>query len=206
MNTASDKVRDTQLEILAHHYSETFTLLRNDMGKRDRLFLYILIVIFLLLLYMSAPTAMSQLLNNFLSTRAGGDDPTNLIDVSFIGTILLLGLLSLSHTYFQTVLHIERQYDYVGQLETQLSQSFDGLAFIREGQHYRSQGRRFAKWTKAIFWWLFPFLFVLFIFAWLYFIWWRSGAPLLYLVINTLISVSILVSLRYYLLALIKKI
>ncbi|HLO13810.1 MAG TPA: hypothetical protein VK206_03205 [Anaerolineales bacterium] len=41
---------DTQLEVLSQHYSETFELLKNDAAKRDRLFLYILIVIFLLLL------------------------------------------------------------------------------------------------------------------------------------------------------------
>lgn len=197
--------KDTQLEVLSHHYSETFELLRADVAKRDRLFLYILVVIFLLLLYMSAPTAMSDLLNNFVSSQAGGDEPTRLIDVSFMGAILLLGLLSLSHTYFQTVLHVERQYNYVYQLENELSKHFDELAFIREGRFYRNQRRKFSTWTKVIFWILFPFLFLLFNIFWLVFLFARSQAPFAYQLVDTLISVSILTSLGLYLLALIKK-
>lgn len=197
--------KDTQLEVLSHHYSETFELLRADVAKRDRLFLYILVVIFLLLLYMSAPTAMSDLLNNFVSSQAGGDEQTRLIDVSFMGAILLLGLLSLSHTYFQTVLHVERQYNYVYQLENELSKHFDELAFIREGRFYRNQRRKFSTWTKVIFWILFPFLFLLFNIFWLVFLFARSQAPFAYQLVDTLISVSILTSLGLYLLALIKK-
>lgn len=197
--------KDTQLEVLSHHYSETFELLRADVAKRDRLFLYILVVIFLLLLYMSAPTAMSDLLNNFVSSQAGGDEQTRLIDVSFMGAILLLGLLSLSHTYFQTVLHVERQYNYVYQLENELSKHFDELAFIREGKFYRNQRRKFSTWTKVIFWILFPFLFLLFNIFWLVFLFARSQAPFAYQLVDTLISVSILTSLGLYLLALIKK-
>ena len=197
--------KDTQLEALSRHYSETFQLLKTDVAKRDRLFLYILIVIFILLLYMSAPTAMSELLNNFVRIQLGDKSETNLIDVSFMGAILLLGLLSLSHTYFQTVLHVERQYNYVYQLEKQLSQHFGELAFIREGTFYKSHRRKFSEWTKAIFWVLFPLLFLLFIIIWLIFLWGRSQAPFAYQIVDTLISLSILVSLGFYLLALIKK-
>jgi hypothetical protein len=200
---ASDK--DTELEVLSHHYSETFELLKTDVGKRDRLFLYILIVIFLLLLYMSAPGVMGDLLNNFIRTQTGDSSDTRLIDVSFMGTILVLGLLSLSHTYFQTVLHVERQYRYVYQLEKELSKRFNNKAFIREGEFYRSQRRIFSKWTKAIFWWLSPALFLIFIVAWLIFLWGSSGAPFVYQVVGTLISGSILTSLGLYLLALMKE-
>ena len=171
------KATDTQLEVLSHHYSETFELLKNDVAKRDRLFLYILIVIFTLLLYMSAPNAMGEAVNNFLNSQTGGEG-SQIIDVSFIGAILLLVLLSLSHTYFQTVLHVERQYNYVYQLEKVLCEYFDNKAFIREGEFYRRYRRMFSKWTKAIFWWLFPCLFLLFNIIWLIFLWWRSGGVL----------------------------
>ncbi|HJR80556.1 MAG TPA: hypothetical protein VJ821_10815 [Anaerolineales bacterium] len=200
---ASDK--DSQLEVLSHHYSETFELLKTDVAKRDRLFLYILIVIFLLLLYMSAPGVMGDLLNNFIRSELRDQSDANLIDVSFMGTILLLGLLSLSHTYFQTVLHVERQYKYVYQLEAELSSRFESKAFSREGEFYKSQRRIFSLWTKAIFWWLFPSLFLLFIVAWLIFLWGSSEATFAYRIVGTLISLSILTSLGLYMLALLKK-
>lgn len=197
---------DAHLEILSAHYSETFALLKSAVEKRDRLFLYILVVIFLLLVYMSAPSAVSDWLNLFISSRTGTNANTiNLIEASFIGAILLLALLSISHTYFQTVLHIERQYDYVYQLEQQLSMYFDGKAFIREGEHYRKYKRRFSRWTKGIFWYLVPSLYVVFIAAWLVFLYTRSQAPVTYKIVDTLIAASILVSLSLYMLALTKK-
>jgi len=199
---------DAQLEVLSHHYSETFELLKSDVAKRDRLFLYLLIMIFILLFYMTVPTAVIDWLNAFVTSQAGnhGKIPVpNLIDISFINVALSLGLLSLAHTYFQTVLHVERQYDYVYELEKQLSQHFDELAFIREGKFYRSRRHLFSRWTKAIFWGLFPFLFLLFNVIWLIFLFKISEAPFAYQIVDTVISASIFTSLVFYLLALFKK-
>jgi hypothetical protein len=196
---------DTKLEILSSHYSETYSLLKEAVARRDRLFLYILGVIFLLLVYMSAPSTTSDWLNSFVKSQAGNNNTVNLIEASFIGSILLLGLSSLSHTYFQTVLHIERQYDYVYQLEEQLSAYFDEKAFIREGKHYKKYKRRFSRWTKGIFWVLFPLLYLLFIINWLIFLYKESGSSPSYIIIDTLITASILTSLGFYLLALVKK-
>lgn len=200
---------DTKLvEVLSQHYSETFNQLKEVVARRDRLFLYILIVIFILLLYMSSPIVMSAWVNSFFSSQVTGSTSTTmlpLIDVSVIGVVLLLGLLSFSHTYFQTVLHIERQYDYVYQLETQLSVFFKDKAFIREGKHYRNYKRKFSLWTKVIFWYLFPFLYLLFIIFWFLFLFTNSQTPIVYILVDTLITLSILVSLGFYLLAIIKR-
>ena len=200
---------DTKLvEVLSKHYSDTFDELKEVVARRDRLFLYILFVIFILLLYMSSPTVMSDWINSFFSSQVTGNSTTTMvpiIDVSVIGVVLLLGLLSFSHTYFQTVLHVERQYDYVYQLEAQLSGFFKDKAFIREGKHDRNYKRKFSSWTKVIFWYLFPFLYLLFIVFWLWFLFTRSQAPVIYQLVDTLITVSILVSLGFYLLALIKR-
>jgi len=197
---------EKQLEVLSAHYSETFFLLKSAVERRDRLFLYMLGVTSLLLLYMSAPSALGDWLNSFVNNQVGSAaNTTNLIEASFIGAILLLGLLSLSHTYFQTVLHIERQYDYVYQLEEQLSAYFGGNAFIREGKHYRKYKRRFSRWTKVIFWFLFPLLYLLFVVVWLIFLYRNPQIPSIYKVVDSLIMLSILISLGFYLLALIKK-
>ncbi len=197
---------EAHLQILSAHYSETFNLLKLAVEKRDRLFLYIIGTTFLLLLYMSAPSALSELLNSFITSKTG--DAVNgraLVDVSFIGMILLLGLLAFSHTYFQTVLHIERQYGYVYELEEQLSRYFDGKAFIREGTYYKRNKRFFSRWTKFIFWILFPLLYGIFIIAWLAFLF-RQFPPLsLYWTVGLLITLGILISLSLYLYALVKK-
>jgi hypothetical protein len=200
--------KDTQLEVLSHHYSESYELLKAAVEKRDRLLLYMLVVIFILLLYMSAPGTVGDWLNSFVNNQVhpGNNGPINaLIDVSFIGVILMLGLLSLSHTYFQTVLHVERQHDYIYQLEARLSQAFDELVFTREGKHYRQHKRLFARWTQVIFWMLLPALFLAFLVYWEIFLFTRSQAPAPYLIVDTLISVSMAISLGLYLFAIFRK-
>ncbi|RJP54222.1 MAG: hypothetical protein C4583_03245 [Anaerolineaceae bacterium] len=199
---------DTKLEVLSNHYSETFMLLKEAVAKRDRLFLYMLTVIFIILLYMNTPTVVSSWINSFLGSQVGLDannNPINVIDVSFIGAVFWFGLLSISHTYFQTVLHVERQWNYVYKLEGQLSAYFDDKAFIREGKHYRDQKRKFSSWTKFIFWNLSPTLLFVFVVFWLVFLFKESGAPIGYLAIDSLTSVSLLISMGLYLLALYKK-
>lgn len=201
-----NNLSDSQLQVLSNHYSETFGLLKTAVDKRDRLFVYILVVVFALLLYMNAPTTVSDWLNLFVNNQAGGNgNSTKLIDPSFISVILLLSLLSLSHTYFQTVLHIERQYDYVYELEALLSQGFVQKAFTREGQHYKDHRRKFASWTKIIFWYLFPFLFLVFNILWLIFLYTGSNHTILYLAVDSLIEASLFISLGLYLWAIIKK-
>ena len=193
---------DLNLEILSNHYSETFGLVKEDVKKRDRLFLYLLLLIFVILLYMSAPDSLGEWINSFLGNQVGNDGATNmqdLIDVSFIGTILWFGLLSLAHTYFQTVIHVERQYDYVYKLEKQLCKWYGENAFIREGKHYRENKRKFSRWTKIIYWYFFPFLMIIFTVFWIIFLFRDSNATWVYLIIDSLISLSFLISMGFYL-------
>ncbi|NJC97358.1 MAG: hypothetical protein C3F07_10000 [Anaerolineales bacterium] len=193
------------IEVLSKHYSETFDLVRQVVARRDRLFLYILLVIFVLLLYMSNPEAIRDWVNSVFSSQLkveNGTEIAPLFDVSVIGAVLLLGLLSLSHTYFQAVLHVERQYDYVYKLEDQLSKHFEDPAFTREGRHYLKHQHKFSGWTKSIFWYLFPFLYLAFMLFWMWFLVINPVTPLIYKIVDFAISLSILNSLRLYLLAL----
>jgi hypothetical protein len=199
---------NTRLTILSDHYNQTFALQKGDVRRRDLLLLYILILIFVILLYILAPNTLGDWINSFLANQINNQNhaaPPAVIDVSFIGAILWFGLLSLAHTYFQTVLHVERQYAYIYSLEKELSAYFDGKAFTREGEHYRQYKRRFSSLTKFIFWILFPVLLFVFVILWLLFLYSRSLAPLGYLVFDTAIAAIILISEGLYLLALYKK-
>jgi hypothetical protein len=103
---------DTKLEVLSSHYNETFELQKNSLDKRDKLFLYILILMFVILLYILAPNVIGDWISTFIKNQIsnqGSASPPTLIDVSFLGAILWFGLLSMTHTYFQTVLHVQRQ-------------------------------------------------------------------------------------------------
>lgn len=200
---------NTRLDMLSDHYNQTFGLQRDNVRRRDLLLLYILILIFVILLYILAPNALEDWINLFLANQINNQNHATtlvVIDVSFIGAILWFGLLSLSHTYFQTVLHVERQYAYIYALENQLSTYIDGKAFTREGEHYRQNKSRFSSLTKFIFWILFPVLLFVFVILWLVCLYTRSQAPVEYQIFDTAIAAILLASEGLYLLALYKKI
>ncbi|MBT3391008.1 MAG: hypothetical protein HN413_11425 [Chloroflexi bacterium] len=201
--------QNTKLEILAEHYNETFELQKSHVTRRDRLFIYILGLILFLLIYMQAPNAIGDWINSYIVQQvANGQEnstPANILDVSFIGAILWFGLLSLVHTYFQTVLHIERQYNYIYGLEKELSAYFDGNAFVREGKHYKKHKLKFSRLTKVIYWNIFPALLLSMVALWLRFVVMTPNVPTLYKIIEIVISGIILISEAFYLLALYKK-
>lgn len=196
-------------EILSTHYNETFCLLKEDVKKRDRLFVYSAINIFMLLLYMTSPASIGSWLNKFLNAQAVGIENYNqspsIMGSSFIGTTLCFLMLSLLHTYFQTVLHVERQYKYVYLLENQLSLLFKNKAFIREGEHYKANRNKFSVWTKFIFWTLYPGIIFFVSICWLIFVCKQNEIMDVYAVINIFIFISIIISIVLYLITLYKK-
>ena len=199
---------NTKLEILSDHYNETFELQKSNVERRDRLFLYILVLLGIILLYVLTPNVIGNWIDSFIKNQINNQQPSNtspVINTSFIGAILWFGLLSLTHTYFQSVLHVQRQYDYIYNLEEELSRYFDDKAFIREGKHYEKYKLKFSSWTKIIFWNLFPLMLLVFVIFWLVFLFSQSNAPLGYLIIDSLISLSILISEGLYLWALYRR-
>ncbi len=197
-------MEDARLTLMVGHYNETFKMLKQDAARRDRLFLYILLLLVGVLFHMLAPDVVTGLLGRLVQAQTGLDDAagvTDVLDVTFIGVMLWFGLLSLAHTYYQTVLHVERQYDYLYQLETRLSDYFEGQAFTREGAHYRAHRYLFSSWTKMIFWVLFPLFLLLVVSYRLRTLIASPGSPM-YFWVMILITTALLVSTGLYLLAL----
>ena len=102
----------TKFQVLADHYNETFKVQREVSARRDRLFLFLLILLAVILFQLSAPNLVERIVDQYINhlVPSGIDgDPIN-IDFPFVVTLIWFGLLGLVHTYFQTVLHVERQY------------------------------------------------------------------------------------------------
>jgi len=199
---------NTKLELLSNHYNETFGLQKSNADKRDRLFVYILVLMSIIFLYILAPNLIGDWIDTFIKSQIGpktGSGASIGINISFIGAVLWFGLLSLTHTYFQTVLHVQRQYDYIYSLEEELSKHFNDKAFIREGKHYEKYNLKFSSWTKIIFWNLFPVMLVAFVFYWLFSLYTQSNTPSGYLIIDSLIALTILISEGLYIWALYKR-
>ena len=105
---------DTKLEVLNAHYENTFEGIQATLKRRDRFFAWIVVFVVLLLLQLVAPEEIDQILTSVARDRLGLAEAP---DISVIGSAIWFVILGLVVRYFQTVVHVERQYEYIHGIE-----------------------------------------------------------------------------------------
>ena len=146
---------DTKLQLLAEHYKNTFDFLQSKLKQRDRVFLFVLVILILMLFQINAPQESEDMIFQLISSKL---DISTQMDMSFIQSIIWFGLLADTLKYFQLVVFIERQYDYLHQLEKQLSEEYEGKAFTREGKSYLKDYPEILSWASYLYTVLFPLI------------------------------------------------
>lgn len=188
---------DTKFQILHEHYKDSFTQIQEYIKLRDRLFILILIVVTLMLFQIYSPKDSGIAISQFVAKKF---ELENSMDISFIGSILWFGLLGLVIRYFQTVVHIERQYEYIHNLEEQISPYYDNKTFTKEGQSYLNAYPLFSEWIWRLYTFIFPVLLLIVVFTKIINEWLHSETKSLLLFINAAIFMFILISIILYLL------
>jgi hypothetical protein len=150
--------KDQHVDLLNDHYKDTFTHLSEYRRLRDRLFALILLTITIMLFQLYSPDEAGRAIGEFVVSKL---DLQTLIGISFIESIIWFILLSLVIRYFQTVILIERQYDYLHRLEEEINKNFGGVAFTREGKSYLKNYPLFSKWTHMLYTIVSPALLIL---------------------------------------------
>lgn len=148
---------NTKVEVLHAHYVDTFGHIRNALGQRDRLFAYIVVTVAVMLLEVVAQEDTDAAIGKFLSEKL---PLSGTLSLRLFGTVLWFALLGLVIRYFQTVIYIERQYNYIHSIEELLAANYGGTAFTREGKHYLSSYALFSKWTWVLYTIAFPALLI----------------------------------------------
>ena len=127
-----------------------------NLKSRDRLFLYVLVILVFQFFQIAAPSESSETLTSLLE-RISGFKIT--IHEAFIRNVLWFGLLSVVIRYFQTTVTNERQYQYVQRLENTLTRLLgDQFPIEREGRAYLLGRPRFTRWLHYVYTWIFPIL------------------------------------------------
>lgn len=144
-----------KLLLLHEHYKETFNNIQDYLKLRDRLFAYVLLIVTLMLFQMYSPSGSTGAISELLTKKL---ELKTLIDISFLSSIIWFALLSLVVRYYQTVVYIERQYNYIHTIEDQLSPEYDRKAFTREGDSYLKNYPLFSSWTWILYTIVFPTL------------------------------------------------
>ncbi len=145
-----------KLEVLYDHYKDTSLQVIELNKYRERLFVYVLAIIFLQFVQISFSTKFVDLSNALLQKQIG---------INFeLGQELLNGFLwfllfSISFRYFQNNVLVNRLYSYLHKLEEKMGKLASDSNFItREGKNYLNGYPAFSDWAHFVYTWLFPLL------------------------------------------------
>lgn len=120
------------LELFYDHYKETFVVISEQTKQRDKKFVLVFILLFILLLFTFNPIEYSNIIFNFINEQY-------LLDLSnqfsVIQTFLWLALFYETLRYSQSMVYIEREYKYIDYLEEQITE-LSKITFNREGKDY----------------------------------------------------------------------
>jgi len=142
-----------KLQILSEHYSHTFDFLQTHLKKRDKLFMWVLLILVIMLFQIYTPSEASNLITQLIKNKLEIKTSINLL---YIQSIIWFVLLAVVIKYFQSVIFIERQYSYLHSLEDLLSSEYQEAAFTREGKSYLSNYPAFLNWASFLYTILFP--------------------------------------------------
>ncbi len=147
--------KDTKVQILSDHYKDTFSYVRQYLDIRDRMFLFILVLLALQFFQVSAPDESSKAILDFFETHIGFQITVN---KDSLNAVLWFVLLSVVIRYFQANVHVNRQYNYLHKLEEKFTELFEEEVISREGSGYLNDYPLFSKWTNLVYTWVFPAL------------------------------------------------
>ncbi|MCU0428170.1 MAG: hypothetical protein MUF71_21365 [Candidatus Kapabacteria bacterium] len=141
-------------QALHEHYKETFADIREHIKQRDMFFIGILIFLTIVLFQAFSPDEYKQLIGQVLAKQL---ETKAKIDVGFLSSLSLFILLYLVLRYCQLSVIIERRYNYIQELESELSKKFTNKKmFTREGGAYLQNYPKISNWAHWIYTSVFP--------------------------------------------------
>jgi len=190
---------DSKFQTLYDHYKDSFSYLRQYLNTRDRLLALILIVVIVMMFQVFSPVEAQIVISQLISQKLG---LTQSIDFSFIGSVIWFLMLSLCVKYFQTVVYINNNYNYIHSLEKEIGLNYKEGIFEREGKFYSNDKSLFKKWVKILFTIILPML-LIFVLSVKIFAELNSVEKISWILrINTMFYVFIVISIFLYLLKL----
>ncbi len=149
---------DKKSEILYDHYKDTFNHIKGYIKKRDRLFLFILVILFFLFWDIKSPLEAQEAINSFLKEKI---KITFLPSTEIFKVLIWAAYLSILLQYLQLTILVDRQYDYLHGLEGKLNDLISKDFINREGKAYLEEYTLFQNWSHFFYRWVFPILLII---------------------------------------------
>lgn len=133
LNYSEEELKYTTLY---DHYKDTISYLKKDLTKRDKLTLYLFGSLLLYFLIEIKPSDSVTIANTLVKSKVG--TPLN-INYNILSPAVLLFLLWPVIRYFQICLYIEKQYNYIHELEDKINFASGQKLITREGYSYLNE-------------------------------------------------------------------
>lgn len=143
-----------KMEVLYDHYKETCEIMRQEVNKRWRLTLAIVVSMLFLALLIVDESEGIGLVTGYLKNQFGDDIN---IKFKYLNTALIYTYLIIVMAYYQKNIQIERLYGYIHKVEAKLNND-DNLGINREGEEYLRCYPFMLTVVDRIYKWLFPVL------------------------------------------------
>ncbi len=144
-----------KVELLYDHYKETFSRIKKTLEDRNRFFVMVFIVMTLQFLLATTPESISTLLIAVIYKQY----EINIINqITLLQSLFWLILLYLTMRYYQINVYVERQYNYIHSLESDI-ESYAKITFNRESGDYLSNYPKMNSFMDMLYKWVFPLIF-----------------------------------------------
>jgi len=141
---------EKRAELLLDHYKDTFQHILYHWKIRNRLFVYVLILLAVIALDTYQPGMLSELVNAYIAkTLESAGQGALALDFAVIRSAAWFLLLSLVIQYYQRSINVDRQYMYIANLEEQICDIMGGDFVTREGKAYSSITGVFKRGEKG---------------------------------------------------------
>jgi hypothetical protein len=155
--TSGSRILDeAKFNNLCSHYKDTYEIHLSSIKQRDTLFYALLVILALFSLQVTSAELVNSALSGYINKQLDISIDKN---SNLLGTLLWLLLFGFSSRYYQTVIQIERQYDYIHHLEELISKKYANTrAFTREGKSYLDEYPIFSNWVWFLYTLAFPLI------------------------------------------------
>ena len=112
------------------HYKETFALQQGYLSERNKLTVWLLVLLILVAGFIYDPTMLNEKVNKYVESHVDG----LAFELKYLNTGVVFLLLWVMTRYYQVVFQIEKMYKYLSECETKLSEG--KYVVNREGAFY----------------------------------------------------------------------
>ncbi|ELC3158004.1 hypothetical protein [Vibrio harveyi] len=156
MTTFNKEVNDEKLAMLSEHYKNSVDTLKKDIKSRDKYFFVFIAIISILFVKFSDYNFFELIVIKVLSLKGDG-----ITSHRFLSLVMWFLSLLCFIKYTQHHSSIERDYQYINELELFLNFYYCGNIFKKEGAFYKSSSSYIKKTNKILLKYVFPVCFLI---------------------------------------------